>query len=299
MNRQAKSAFAFGLHTEYDFFMEKIILAILNMTAWRMDPPRLFGGFHIIASLLAAVLAVLAAVLLSRRVTKDKDVRRVLAAAGWLLAVLEVYKQFFLYCVVNGGAFDFWFFPFQLCSVPMYLCIILPLFTTDTRLTMMTFMGGYTFVSAAAALIFPEDILRPYITLTVHGFVWHGLLLFISLFIFLTGYTDASIRGLRRAATLFGILCAIALGINIAAESVMPAIRTAHPLIEHDWAAMFYLNPFHISPQPVVSTVQRRLGIPAGLLLYILAVTAVSSMVTGLFRSAFQKNVPDMQDNDL
>ena len=279
--------------------MENKVIDVLNMTAWRMEAPQLFGGFHVTASLLSAALAILAAVIFARHAKNKTQVCRILAATGWILIILEVYKQFFLYYVMNGGAFDFWFFPFQLCSVPMYLCIILPLFTTDTRLTMMTFMGGYTFVSAAAVLIFPEDILRPYITLTVHGFVWHGLLLFISLFIFLTGYTDASIRGLRRAAVLFGILCVIALGINIAAESVMPAIRTAHPLIEHDWAAMFYLNPFHISPQPVVSTVQRRLGIPAGLVLYILAVAAVSSVVIRLFRSVFQENISNVLDNNL
>ena len=59
----------------------------------------------------------------------------------------------------------------------------------------------------------------------------------------------------------------------------MPAIRAAHPSGAHDWAAMFYLNPFHISPQPVVSTVQEAAGIPAGLLLYALAIAAVSSVV--------------------
>ena len=199
--------------------MENKVIDVLNMTAWRMEAPQLFGGFHVTASLLSAALAILAAVIFARHAKNKTQVCRILAATGWILIILEVYKQFFLYYVMNGGAFDFWFFPFQLCSVPMYLCIILPLFTTDTRLTMMTFMGGYTFVSAAAALIFPEDILRPYITLTVHGFVWHGLLLFISLFIFLTGYTDASIRGLRRAAVLFGILCVIALGINVNCHS--------------------------------------------------------------------------------
>jgi hypothetical protein len=115
------------------------------------------------------------------------------------------------------------------------------------------------------------------------------LLLFISLFIFLTGFTDASIRGLRRAAVLFGILCVIALGINIAAESVMPAIRTAHPLIEHDWAAMFYLNPFHISPQPVISDIQKTAGIPAGLLIYMLVIILVSSLVIRSFKPVIKR----------
>ena len=260
------------------------------MTAWRMETPQLFGSFHITASVLTAAAAVLAAVFFARRLKNEKPVCRILTAAGWLLIILEVYKQFFLYYVVNGGAFDFWFFPFQLCSVPMYLCIILPAVKEKVRATMMTFMGGYTFVSAAATLVFPEDILRPYIALTAHGFIWHGLILFISLLIFFTGCADVSLKGMRSAAALFAVLCVIAIGINIALESVMPAIRSAHPAVMHNWATMFYLNPFHISPQPVISSIQKTAGIPAGLVLYMLAIAAVSSAVIKLFRS-----VPERQ----
>jgi len=267
------------------FVMKSMITGILDMTAWRIEAPQLFGSFHIIAALLSVAAAVIASVFFSRRIRNEKDVRRILAVTGWLLLFLEVYKQFFLYYIVNKGAFDFWFFPFQLCSVPMYLCLLLPLFKSDSRVTLMTFMSGYTFVSAAAALIYPEDMLRPYIALTIHGFIWHGLLLFISLLIILTGCTDASLKGLRRAAALFAILSIIALIINIAAEAVMPAIRDAHPSVSHDWAAMFYLNPFHISPQPVISTIQKTAGIPAGLVLYMLAVMTAGSMFIKLFKA--------------
>ncbi len=259
------------------------ITDILSRTAWQMDTPQLFGRFHLAASLLAAAAAVLAAVLLSRRAASEKRVRTVLVLTGWILVVLEIYKQLFLYFVVNDGAYDFWFFPFQLCSVPMYLCMILPLINDDSRVTLMNFMGGYTFVSSVAALAYPEDMLRPYIALTVHGFVWHGLLLFISLLIFFSGSTDAGAKALRGTAVLFVILSAIALGINMAAEQIMPAIRAAHPAVAHGWTAMFYLNPFHYSPQPVISAIQKTAGIPAGLVLYLLVIAFVSSAVIKFF----------------
>ena len=271
------------------FVMENMMINLLNMTARRMDTPQLFGAFHITASLLAAALAVLAAVWFVCRSGNEKDVHKILFFTGCILIVLEVYKQCFLYFIVNEGAFDFWFFPFQLCSVPMYLCLLLPVLELKARETLLTFMGGYTFVSAAAALIYPEDMLRPYLALTVHGFIWHGLLLFISLLIFITGCADASFKGLRNAAALFVILSIIAVIINAAAEYVMPGIQAAHPAIEHDWAAMFYLNPFHISPQPVISDIQKTAGIPAGLVLYMLAVMAAGSMFIKLFKAVLKK----------
>lgn len=280
------------------FYMEKSILDFLNMTARRMDAPQLFSAFHITASVLTAALAVLAAVLFARRIRTEKSVRKILVATGWILLVLEVYKQLFLYYIVNGGAFDCWFFPFQLCSMPLYLCMFLPFLKKKSRITLMTFMGGYTFLSAVATLVYPEDILRPYIALTAHGFIWHGLLLFISLLIFLTGCTDASTRGLRGAAVLFVILCIIAININIVAEPVMPAIRAAHPGVAHDWAAMFYLNPFHISPQPVISSIQKAAGIPAGLALYIIVIAAVSSLLIVLFKRVSKSSVLELDDED-
>lgn len=260
------------------FVMKDIMVPLLNMTAWRMDAPQLFGGFHIASSLIAAATAAAMAVWLARRFMAAKypfeKLVKILAITGWILVVLEVYKQFFLYYIVNGGAYDWWYFPFQLCSVPMYLCVLLPAVRKKSRRTYLTFLGGYTFVSAAATLIYPEDILRSYTALTVHGFVWHGLLLFISLAVLLTGSADTSARGLMRAFGLFIVLCGIAVLINVLAEPVMQTQQG----LPHKWTAMFYLNPYHISPQPLVDTIQKTAGIPAGLLLYSISIAAAGSI---------------------
>ena len=260
------------------FLMKEMIVTILNMTAWRADAPELFASFHVAASLIAAASAAALAAWFSRRVRDAVDpfekLVRILAITGWVLVILEVYKQLFLFFIVNNRAYDWWYFPFQLCSVPMYLCILLPVMAHKTQRTFLTFMGGYTFVSAVATLIYPEDILRSYTVLTLHGFIWHGILLFISLLILFTGKTDVSAGGLAKAAILFASLCAVAVVINVAVEPVMQSAGIAH-----SYAAMFYLNPYHISPQPVVGGIQKTAGIAAGLLLYSLATAAAGSLV--------------------
>ena len=68
--------------------MKDLIIGILNMTAWRMDAPKLFGSFHVIASLAAAIIAVVFAVAVSKR--KNIKTVRVLAIAGWILVILEI-----------------------------------------------------------------------------------------------------------------------------------------------------------------------------------------------------------------
>ncbi len=286
--------------------MNSITRSLLEFTAWRMDVPAMFGTFHIAAVLIAVIIAAAGAVCAKRLSVSGRV--RLLAVCGWVLVIMEVYKQLFLYFIVNGGAYDWWYFPFQLCSVPMYLCILLPLLCrghiailadsgvgahmsssgSGSRLcsAVMTFLAVYTFTGAAAALIIPEDYLRSYAALTLHGFIWHGILLMISLTILLSRMADLSTRGFARATALFLVMCAAAVCINIAVEPLMAA-SYAEGLIPHSYAAMFYLNPYHLSPQPLVDTIQKSAGIPLGLALYVISIIAVSGLLCLLFRRLF------------
>ena len=245
--------------------------------AWMMDTPSLFGAFHICMALFMIIFAAWLAGLASRL---DYDTRiKLLTITGWLLLASELFKQAFVYQVVSGGVYNYWYIPFQLCSVPMYLCILLPVLKGRARDTVLTFMAGYTFVSAAATFIYPEDILRPYIVLTLHGFDWHGVLLFISLTIGLTGMADLSFRGWLRSTYLFLSLSIIAIMINVVTEIFSSASGRVH-----GYASMFYLSPYHPSNQPVVGFIEQTLGRPAAMILYMTAVAAAAGIADCLFR---------------
>ena len=251
----------------------------------------LFGSLHIILAIVSVLAAVVAARFAARFVlqdigsggtvaSNDADSKKrrldlILLLTGMMLAMLETFKQIYLYFSSGSTAYDWWYFPFQLCSVPMYLCALIPFVKPRLRSTFLTFMGGYTFVSAVAALAYPEDILSAAPVMIAHGFIWHAILLFISLLIFMTGTADASAAGLARAALLFAALSVIALFINILAEPVMQSGSAAHR-----FAAMFYLNPYHLSPQPIVSDIQKAAGIPAGLLIYSIVTAIAGSLAT-------------------
>lgn len=250
-------------------FTEDQLINLLEMTAWRMQPPQLFSMFHILASVITAAAAVWLASILSKHFRTGY-----LVCAGWILIVLEIYKQLFLFFVDGNGCYDWWYFPFQLCSVPMYMCIILPLLRGAAKRAVLTFMTDYTLISAAAALIYPEDFLRSYVTLTAHGFIWHGILLFVSLLIIKSGISAGSRRDFVNATLLFMILSAIAVAVNAACEPLMQAGNTAH-----SYAAMFYLNPYHLSPQIIVGRVQQLAGIPAGLILYSTVIVMAAGIV--------------------
>ena len=269
------------------------IIELLRFTAWRMDTPQIGGVFHVIA-VLFIVMAALVAAWKAARIESDEARIRILGVLGWILLAGEIYKQLFYYFIVNDGAYDWWFFPFQLCSVPMYLCILLPFIGKGHfRDSILTFLCGFTFVSAAAALIWPEDMLRPYAALTWHGLIWHGILLFISLMIGLSGMADLSFKGFLRSAGLFLALCLIAFMINVIAEP----IAMSHPVYTAAGVAsypnMFYISPFHPSYQPVVSQVGAAFGRPVSIALYITGIillAGAADLIYALFQNAAGKS---------
>ena len=55
-----------------------------------------------------------------------KRQNRFFFCCGLILLASEIWKQWTLTFQLNHGVYNFWYFPFQLCSVPMYVCLILP-----------------------------------------------------------------------------------------------------------------------------------------------------------------------------
>ena len=47
-------------------------------------------------------------------------------ACGILMFCSEIWKQFTLTFAIGGGSYIWWYFPFQLCSIPMYILLAYP-----------------------------------------------------------------------------------------------------------------------------------------------------------------------------
>lgn len=68
------------------------------------------------------------------RIMSDfSKIKRIFFSIGLLLFASELWKQWVLTFILNDGVYDFWYFPFQLCSIPMYLLLVLPLFRNNSH----------------------------------------------------------------------------------------------------------------------------------------------------------------------
>lgn len=247
--------------------MEKFLRA----TAWTMEAPRVYGLFHLCTAVLGILAAVLSAAAVSAHIRRrcrfdgsnmymHSFIRRIDLYAGIILAVSEIYKQLFNFFIVNGGRYDWHLFPFQLCSLPMYLCLILPWVRNEKIWTALnTFLVDFNLMGALMVFVDPSGIFSSYVTLTLHGILWHLIVIFIGLVSGLTRQADTDhLKGFLKGLPVFAVSCGAALLINVA----------AHP---YGGAAMFYIDPYTPSVQLVFKDIAARMGIAAGNIVYIFA----------------------------
>ena len=217
---------------------------------------------------------------------RDRIYGKPVVVAGIVLIVMELWKQLTLWLLVEGGQYNVWYFPFQLCSLPMYLALLYGMLRKRTgrrafiiKRALLTFLQDYGFLGGALALIVHEGLMHPgHPLLTAHGFLWHIVMLLTALYIHDRGLSDRSSRGFRRTLPIFGIAAILAELINIA-------------LHRYGDCDMFYITPYHLSSQPVFRSIDAVIGRPAGILLYLGCVVLAAFLVHCLFSMLSTQNL--------
>ncbi len=251
--------------------MGAYIDAFMHATAWEMEPPAPYGPFHLIFTFAGLAVSIFLAWRL--RNLSDKENRIFLFACGVALAIFETYKQFFHFYCIKEHTYAWWIFPFQLCSVPMYLCLIAPwLKKGKVQRAMYCFMMTYNLLGGFMAFIEPSGIVLSYWTLTLHAFTWHMSLIFIGLYLFFSQRGGLTKEDFILSTKLFGVLCVIAFGLNLALRSVSGGEVNN-----------FYIGPAQ-SPLIIIKQISEWTGWYVGTVLYIPALTLGAFLICLLLR---------------
>ena len=190
------------------------IEAAMAFTAWEMEKPRAYGPFHITLT----VIGVFLCIFLARKFRNlgERGSRRLLFSVGMFLVVTEIYKQLFYSFYLGDHEYNFSIFPFQLCSVPMYLCLITA-FLPEGKLRrgMFHFMTTYNLLGGLITFLEPSGISHSYFTLTLHAYIWHLSLIFIGFYLISSGRYAKTWREFGAATVTFFALACLAFGINL------------------------------------------------------------------------------------
>ena len=110
----------------------------------------------------------------------NRNTDKLFFITGIIMLISEIIKQLLLTFIIGGGKYNWWYFPFQLCSIPMYMLLIYPWIKRRmAKLSMLCFLMSYTLLSGMMAFADTSGMHYPLAILTVHSYAWHILLILI------------------------------------------------------------------------------------------------------------------------
>lgn len=196
--------------------------------------------------------------------------RRFFLIAGIAMLLSEVWKQITLTFFVNGGDYLWLYFPFQLCSTPMYVLLLLPhVRHRALRDALLTYLMTFGLLGGGIVFADTSGLHYPLAALTFHSFAWHILLIAVGILAGAALEEGPGARSFGGAAGLYLLFCG--------AASVLNAVLGQFGEID-----LFYINPAVPMEQVVFRDLVPALGNGAVILLYI-AMTAVGAGLLALF----------------
>ena len=237
--------------------------AFFEWTAWEMVKPEGYGWFHILMTV--GLLAVTVWGAYALRHTSEKQNRLVLGVVGGFLLVTEVYKIAF-HMTVNPYDWHFWgTFPFQLCSLPMYLCLFCA-FCRNEKINRWLYeaMFAINMVGGIMAFAEPSGIQHGYVTLTIHAYLWHMSLIFVGLYLYFSRRVCTDKVSYIKAVVVYLAACGVAQAFN---------------LVFGDKVNCFYISPYVQSPLAVFKDIYATHGWVVNMLLLMLAVLLAAAAI--------------------
>lgn len=107
--------------------------------------------------------------------------KRVLFLFWLFFAGSEIIKQILL--TSSKGFYDVWYFPFQLCSMPIYLLPFALLLPEEKGRSIGGFLADYSLLGGVMVFLDQSGLHYDLPVLTIHSYLWHILLIILGLYI--------------------------------------------------------------------------------------------------------------------
>lgn len=206
---------------------------------------------------------------------------------GIIMLISEIWKQLVLTFIIGVGSYNWWYFPFQLCSIPMYVLLAYPwLHRKNARLTLLAFLMCYCLLSGIAVFADTSGLHYPLPALTVHSYLWHIFLILLGITAGIT-YIRQLLSDKKKALFSRALSAAFPLRPFIYCSCLYLACCLIAELLnlsldEFGTINMFYINPDYRMQQVVFRDLLPILGNAGAILLYI-ASTVLGAFLIFLF----------------
>ena len=198
--------------------------------------------------------------------------RKIIGGVGVFLLVTEVGKQLMLTFAVNGGKYYWWYFPWQLCSIPMYVCLAAAVGGSID--VCLSYLATFGLMGGVAAFFDTGGFVLDHPLLTVHSYVWHFVIVGVGLY-----------AAVKRKSFRFLPPLLIYLGAAAVAEIINVAAFDAgcRPI------NMFYISPRYLFPLIILKELVPVIGNAATIAVYILTCIAGAFLLNVLEKTIRKK----------
>ena len=245
---------------------------ILRLFNTKMATPGLFGWFHLMWFALV-ILGSLGVCLMHKK--WKPDVSKVLLTVSVTVVLLEIYKQInFSFSYTDGIRFDYqWYaFPFQFCSTPMYVGLLAGIVRKGKlHDALCAYLATFSVFAGLCVTVYPGDVFTDTVGINIQTMICHGSMIVLGVYLYYSGHVKSCWKSLWKAIPVFAVLVTTAV--------IMNEIAYLSGLLERELFNMFLISP-HCAPSlPVYSLVQNALAFPLPLIIYILAFCAAAALI--------------------
>lgn len=244
------------------FFGELLQILDADMTT-----PTMYGWFH----LLFFVLSVATGVLLCKyKKPTDGFVNKLVLFAAILSIALEVYKQvnytFSYDGTVITADYQWYAFPFQFCSTPMYVGLLAGILRKGKVYdSLCAYLATYALFGGLVVMIYPAQVFISTIGINIQTMICHGAMLTMGIYLLGSQYVKLEHTSILKAIPVFLTLVAMA--------TVMNEIAYYTGLLEKETFNMFFISRHCEGTLPVYSLVQGFVPYPWCMIIYVLIFT--------------------------
>lgn len=247
---------------------------VLRVMDTQMERPGLFGWFHILW-LAITILAGIGLCIWHRRNGDERRVRKVVFIVALTVFILEIYKMInYSFSYEDGIVFDFqWYaFPWQFCSTPMYVGLLTGLFRKGkVHDALCAYLATYAVFAGAAVMIYPGDVFIGTIGINIQTMICHGSMISVGIYLLYTGYVKLEHKTILKALPVFACTVLIAVVLN--------EVAYFSGLLETDTFNMFFISRHEECTLPVYSLVHNAVPFPINLVIYIAGFTAAAYLM--------------------
>lgn len=253
------------------------LMKALTVLDFEMVKPEMYGWFHILWLFLTAVATVLLCWLFKEGT--EKQAKRIVFITALIVIVMEIYKQVNYTFTISDGTinadYQWYIFPFQFCSMPMFIGFLAGLLKKcKVRDSLYAFLATYAVFAGTSVMLYPSTVFIKTIGINVQTMFCHGSMIVVGVYLLYTGYVKVKLSTILKAMPVFAVA--------VSTAAVLNEIANACGINETETFNMFFISP-HCEPSlPVYSIVQQYVPFPLSLVIYILGFTAAAFIILAI-----------------